>query len=130
MIFFKIIIIIFTWLSIGVFTQWLMYIRRKLTGLPTNGQFKVMSGTYVAVWNRQDPDENVITGLAVMLLGPISLLVWTIGTFILLICPLITYLIAQLFIYIIYKLFGLEDKTLDLDNFINCDLETSGDDCW
>jgi len=128
MIILKIILIIFCWLFIGVATQFLMYARRKITGLKTDGEFKVISGTYVAFHNREKPSDNCITGFAVMLLGPLAFVVWTVGTFMFLLCPLFAYCLATFFNRLIYVIFGVKDKDLILKNFINKDVPHDDDD--
>lgn len=122
MIIVKILFIISLWVSIGVFTHFLMYTRRKITGLDTGGPFKVVSGKYAAFHHREHIEKNDITGFAMLLLGPLGFIVWFFGTFIFLICPLIAYLLATGVNKLFYILFGLKDVELELDNFINIDV--------
>jgi len=131
MIILKIILFLIIWLVIGIATQYLNYLRRKMTGLPTNftdrwqrmsdkklelQPFDMVDGKYICVSNRECPNKigDIYQSKYVMLFGGISFCLWLIGFLIFILCPIVWYSIINGLYYLNHKVFGNKLTRIDI----------------
>ncbi len=127
-ILFYIIVGLFLWFTLGHLSNVLLYLRRKITGLPINnsdpdkddGKFKPLEVSYMCVGKRTKPENNdLVLSKLNMYIGPISLIIVIVSIFTHIIVPLIIWYVLVLFNYI----FRIKDDGYKLVDFINKDIK-------
>jgi len=138
MIILYIILGIIGWLFLGFVAHYLSFIRRKMSGLPTNYlchqhysnnsdekhlPYNMIEGKYISLGYRTNPYNNDTIGMVVVLGGPISLFLWILCTTVFILGPVPIILIINGLALINHLVFKNELKLIKFKKFINKDVD-------
>jgi hypothetical protein len=125
--FLYIIIGLFLWFILGHLSNVILYLRRKLTGLPINHsnpnlddkKFRPNKVSYMCLGHRTNPEKNYkFMSFINIYTGPISLLFVLVSLFTHVLVPTIAWCSLSIFDYF----FNIKDDRYKLENFINFDI--------